>query len=905
MRWVLYNFDMWLYHPFVKRTQRIVITLQFFIIFFVSITGHAAEFVGGAYNLRVYIDETMPYHEEFLPRLESALDEMCRYLHEALRRQAKCGQITVLVPEDWECPLCLPDPAISGVANDIYIGPNVTCGEAGALACASAEVTGGIISIDDSVVMERDPLSASKALVHEWGHYRYGLGDEYARDLFLSQGSTGLDFDGNPLECVEKFNHHRITVDVNGDLVPATSGLPHASIMYDQNPSRITEFCDDSDNSLYQHNPDAMNNHNLRHDGKSSWAVIEQHGDGLRQSGGSTVGYSSPLIELKKKPQSTAMLVIDVSGSMQESGLIGTARAAGIGLIQTAEAGTKIGVVAFAESASLLLAPTEIVDVKDEAGQVISSNRGAIASALPGSALEDTWTSIGSGMLAALSQFNCASFDELKLMVVLTDGGQNRGLGPGDVNLASCRVYLYHIGLSPAALPFFSSRGTSEEGALFEVPENDPSALNSVLTHIISKTKQRPGQMIFKRRVEVQRGEVTTLETVIEPDLGQKTLFRFFTPPSETGEDINDYAVSMQQPDETWIDNSYAGYTRDALNGVVEFAISEIAQSGLWKVYLSGNVDADGAVVHAQVTSFPRDKSVPPIQVHPKISTQKVTHPNPILITARLHKGGDPVGEAATFAVVRDPSGNKTNLPLQDNGQGADHFRGDGVYSSYFTQYTGDGFYDVEVQVNPVVSGNDSGHCTLGGTSGQRLDYKFSRVVPVGSFELTGYTPGDHMPPDKVTSLVPTEITKTSAKFSWIGTGDDYGNGKPAQCVLRYSKEKIDSPQKFSEAAVGKTITSPKDPHNVEEEVVSGLEEGATYYFALVCGDEAGNQSTVSNKIKVDLSKASAETLTDSKDGPHGETPPSVTGETVDPADIKPADKEPGGCSFVPRSTTR
>ena len=78
------------------------------------------------------------------------------------------------------------------------------------------------------------------------------------------------------------------------------------------------------------------------------------------------------------------------------------------------------------------------------------------------------------------------------------------------------------------------------------------------------------------------------------------------------------------------------------------------------------------------------------------VSKVSVAFPEPIAIQASLISSGSIIG-AHVWAEVMDPFGQITQVTLSDNGQGADKFPLDGVYSGFFTEYTGNGRYSVKV----------------------------------------------------------------------------------------------------------------------------------------------------------------------------------------------------------------
>lgn len=124
-------------------------------------------------------------------------------------------------------------------------------------------------------------------------------------------------------------------------------------------------------------------------------------------------------------------------------------------------------------------------------------------------------------------------------------------------------------------------------------------------------------------------------------------------------------------------------------------------------------------------------------------------------------------------------------------------------------------------------------------------------ATPRGDFARTASAAGerlarilDRTAPGAVASLVAEAITTTSVLVRWTVSGDDGLLGQAATVELRYQPGPF-NPGQFPFGVLVPTGV-PGVPGSSDSVVVSALEEGRTYYFALVVADEVGNRSPIS-----------------------------------------------------------
>lgn len=109
-------------------------------------------------------------------------------------------------------------------------------------------------------------------------------------------------------------------------------------------------------------------------------------------------------------------------------------------------------------------------------------------------------------------------------------------------------------------------------------------------------------------------------------------------------------------------------------------------------------------------------------------------------------------------------------------------------------------------------------------------------------------TPLDLIPPAKVLDLKIEEIGTTTLAISFSAPGDDKNIGQAKNYELRYSQKTINE-DNFWQATKISDMPKPDMAGTKQKIIVSDLEPGETYYFALVSFDEAENFSEISNVV--------------------------------------------------------
>ena len=326
-------------------------------------------------------------------------------------------------------------------------------------------------------------------VVHEFGHYGYGVYDEY-------EGSAG------PAECIGGTTSDACIMESawsDGDRFgnSATGGALVTG--------RVSEFC-----VAGNHDPDS-DSYQDEQRGVACWQTMTTTFPGLTAPAGTPVaadpGGAGAINWVVLAPEQRYLLVIDRSGSMlgnkMAQALVGSTWWA-----DNARVDDRLGVVSFATTARTDIGLTTITGPAD---------RTAVRNAVNGIAAGGQ-TAIGDGLRRGLDEILAAGpRAATQVMVLLTDGLNNRGEDPNAVlpDLSANGVRVYTIGVGPSIdTPLLQAIATGTGGAYYRIDPNLSSAdqefrIRTVLQEISGIARDnggvvttRPERLDEARRIE-------------------------------------------------------------------------------------------------------------------------------------------------------------------------------------------------------------------------------------------------------------------------------------------------------------------------------------------------------------------------------------------------------------------
>lgn len=188
-----------------------------------------------------------------------------------------------------------------------------------------------------------------------------------------------------------------------------------------------------------------------------------------------------PRLQVATPAQATAVICIDASGSMLSTDVApnraAAAKAAATDFIDAAAAGTRVGLIAFAEKAAVIQFPT--------------ADRNLLASALNALPKPDGGTALGDALKAAARILPDAG---RRSVVLITDGENNRGEAPEAAarTLAAMHVSVETVAVGASPLAQRALRRYAGGGAYLSVA--GASNLRAALSRLgrTASTEERP-----------------------------------------------------------------------------------------------------------------------------------------------------------------------------------------------------------------------------------------------------------------------------------------------------------------------------------------------------------------------------------------------------------------------------
>lgn len=555
--------------------------------------------------------------------------------------------------------------------------------------------------------MMADTKGAGFTLAHEWGHYVYGVFDEY----------RGRDITG-----------HTST--------PLTTDIATTSIMSNQWNARNNDY-----SWLNHSTTDNIGNVSRtaqgRVYGKSAWEVLVQNPKDDPKSGRKTaqpertrfvtLAENSPdsvtpvKIELPEQQDNCRdqlnlvwvegdidmQVVIDRSGSMRYDPIENAKQAAKTLVDATSEGSTSMGIVSFSSSSSITQNHI-ITKIPDPDTGVKNSLKNAI----------DTITAYGSTALydgTKLALDNLVSYQATQgtgapgVVFVLADGEDNDSrISQSDViiNYQNANIPIFSFGYGSASptgplLTLANSTG----GKYFSSPRSLAEITDAFLQANAIATDN---QNLISSTTTIAGNDTWTSPIVVDSGLENINIF------------IN-YNGREDQIDLSLFDangNSVNSVSFDCIafsgNQSCQAVISstDIANlgSGEWSLGVHNNNGLNG-----DIQAFVNVSAKPNLEGSYTVSVEgyngnEVTYPAPMIITTALTKDKLITG-ANVVATITDPAANTSSLSMLDDGLAGDAVAGDGIYSA-IAPYGMNGIYQIEVNVNN--SGNTATYTSTG-----------------------------------------------------------------------------------------------------------------------------------------------------------------------------------------------
>jgi len=264
----------------------------------------------GVINLTVKIEDNVKEDSAIINNIISRFTEASKMLYTATAKQNRFGTINIVVPSSWNKPDGAEDSSDLDLKN---VDVKVLNGKVGSANVDGFKGTGNInLGIE---VLAR--TNGGRTIVHEFGHYGYGLYDEYLASRYRSDLTPKgwymvfWDKETGWYKCTDKVTWQVdpvITYWYAGYKYPVSPSSPsdnHACLMWFPHDSNITDFCHT------EHNSKPNNDQNSKHDFKSCWMVMAENDKfSLKLPGSqdiSEIQYYVPTFEIYQPSKSRAV----------------------------------------------------------------------------------------------------------------------------------------------------------------------------------------------------------------------------------------------------------------------------------------------------------------------------------------------------------------------------------------------------------------------------------------------------------------------------------------------------------------------------------------------------------------------------------------------------------------------
>ena len=541
--------------------------------------------------------------------------------------------------------------------------------------------------------MLQDPVGAGYTLAHEWGHYAYGVFDEYRGSAESGQAST-----------------------------PLSSDIATQSIMSNQWKAKQGDFqwVNHSTKSTFG---DAARTAQGRVYGKSAWEVLLQNTKEDPKSGRKTaqpkrikytalannapdennpIKFQLPNAQASCQDQLEIVwvegdidmqVVIDRSGSMAGTPINNAKQAAKILVDATAEGSTALGLVSFSSRSSITQDfPIQKIDKPD-----IGVKAGLKAAV-------DNIRAGGSTALYDASQIaldNLVTYQSTKgsgapgVVFVLADGDDNSSRNSqanviNNYQAANIPVFSFGYGSASPTGPLLTL-ANSTGGKYFSSPTSLAEIIDAFLQANAIATDN---QNLISSVINLMSGTSETQPITVDSGLDNFNIF------INHGLNANDIQLSLFDSNNIEVNDAIFDcmQTSNSMTCSANISSSIIAKhgGGEWQLHLSNsNLYDTNATIN--VSAEPSLAGSYTVTVE-GASGNAVNYPAPMIITTAITKDKLITG-ANVVATIKDPAGSTTTLEMLDNGLFSDATAGDGIYTA-IAPYNQNGIYQVEVNVN-------------------------------------------------------------------------------------------------------------------------------------------------------------------------------------------------------------
>jgi Mg-chelatase subunit ChlD len=551
-------------------------------------------------------------------------------------------------------------------------------------------MAGQRIYLEDDIGTSNANADGGHVIAHEFGHYAYGIYDEYCKNCTSAASTVG--------ECL------------------ATAGT--GSLMENFWLRPISELCVSSN-----HDPDRDTDQsalNTKADGtpESSWETAKRYfADLTVPATPADAAPASVAIDWQiLKPETRLVLVIDRSGSMAGDRIM-NAIIGGQLFVDLLRNDDKVGVIDFDDTVTVDLPLTTV----DAAGKAAA--KGAIAALFDRGA-----TAVWDGLAAGVALMNATADPACQMIIILlTDGDDNsssitQAAAAQAAKDAGIQVHTIALGAGADTSGMIATANATS-GKFFQV--DSPGMLAAVFATLQAESST-DGGIITKALAPIVQGETQTATAPVEA--GGRTTFLL------SWEDASaDLDLGLRAPDGSTIARASAPGILFATGPGYEFFLFDNAAPGSWTMTVNG-VSVSGTINYA-AQAFGENASA---SLAANLDKSEYAYPEPVVVAA-TPVGAMPIVGASVTMLVNRPDGSQFPATLFDDGDPAhgDMQAEDGTYSARFRRFSGSGSYTFLVSASTAGGMLHSGEGLMDFPATGQIGASGASAVPAQAFKRT------------------------------------------------------------------------------------------------------------------------------------------------------------------------
>lgn len=834
----------------------------------------------GYEDVIIAINPKIPENKKLIENIKKMVTDASTYMLQATENRVYIRSAKILIPNTWpsnstysrpktesydKADVIITDPFLSG--DHPYTLQYGGCGERGKY----IHLTPNFI-LNDKLLRIYGPRG--RVLVHEWAHLRWGVFDEYNDDVpfyFTKQGNVEatrcpltlggvnkvLDERGKFLDC--EIDEQTGLYEEDCVFMPAVDRDVHESVMYGQALEPVHAFC-----TQQSHNKEAPNRQNRLCNQRSTWEIIMDSPDMKTTAPLADTNIAQPTFSMLQYKDRVVTLVLDVSGSM--SGYDRIARlyqASEVYIMQIVESGSYVGIVIFSSDATV---KSELVKIVD------TFQREQLKQFLPKAATGGT--NICAGVRKGFEVNRKLDGSTYGTEIVLLTDGEDPGISSCTEEVRNSGAIIHTIALGKSADPGLEGLADITGGLkLYASDDVNANGLIDSFSGIKSSSGDVTQQsiQIESTTSQIRPNKCLSGKVTIDITVGNDTFFLVTWISVIPNIELKDPKGKLY---------SNAQFVSDVISKSARLTLPGTAEIGDWEYSLCNTQSAD-QVLGLTVNSRAANPNEAPIIAETYMNADAGSFPAPMIVYATVTKGLAPVLGAKVTAYIEPQNGKVVTLPLLDNGAGADIIKDDGIYSRFFTDFSGNGRYNLKVRVDSQEKDGKAGAARSGalylpgyvenGTlftnppkpkvTIEDLNLgNFSRTASGGAFVVSNVPSGplpDVFKPTKISDLT-AAIAGLQVTLYWTATGDDADKGNASRYDLRMGlsrEELVASFENGTAVNISSLVPSPSGSYEIFSFTPQGItiKNGTVLYFALVAIDDADLRSEPSNVARAAL----------------------------------------------------